>query len=55
MRVDDLDAFLAELRAKGITNEGEIMVWEQGKHAWIRDLDGNRIELYEELLVDTAA
>jgi hypothetical protein len=23
--------------------------WERGKHAWITDLDGNRVELYEEL------
>jgi catechol 2,3-dioxygenase-like lactoylglutathione lyase family enzyme len=55
LRVDDLDAFLEQLRAKGVTNEGEMLAWERGKHAWIHDLDGNRIELYEELLVDEAA
>ena len=25
------------------------IAWEGGKHGWIRDLDGNRLELYEEL------
>jgi catechol 2,3-dioxygenase-like lactoylglutathione lyase family enzyme len=49
LRVDDLDAFLSELEARGIDREGETLEWERGKHAWIRDLDGNLIELYEEL------
>jgi len=49
LRVDDLLQVLEQLRAKGIEMEGEILEWERGKHAWIRDLDGNRIELYEEL------
>lgn len=53
LRVDDLDAFLAQLRARDVPVEERILVWERGKHAWIRDLDGNRIELYEEILPGT--
>ncbi len=49
LRVDDLQGFLERLRAKGVTVEEQILAWERGKHAWIRDLDGNRVELYEEL------
>jgi catechol 2,3-dioxygenase-like lactoylglutathione lyase family enzyme len=50
LRVDDLDGFLERLRAKGVETEGEVFVWEQGKHAWIRDADGNRVEVYEEVV-----
>ncbi|MCA9929966.1 MAG: VOC family protein [Anaerolineales bacterium] len=49
LRVDNLDEMLAQLRTQGIVFEGETIEWEGGKHAWIRDPDGNRIELYEEL------
>lgn len=49
LRVDDLDGFLEQLRAKGVTVEERILEWERGKHGWIRDPDGNRVELYEEL------
>ena len=51
-RVDDLYAFLEELRAKNVEVEDNTIEWEQGKHGWIRDLDGNKIELYEEILLD---
>ena len=50
-RVDDLDRFLEHLRAQGVEIEDGILEWERGKHAWIRDPDGNRLELYEEILV----
>jgi catechol 2,3-dioxygenase-like lactoylglutathione lyase family enzyme len=49
LRVADLDRTLTELAAGGITIEKDRVVWEGGKHGWIRDLDGNRVELYEEL------
>ena len=49
LRVDDLEGFLEQLKAKGIDTIKENLVWEGGKHAWIRDIDGNTIELYEEL------
>lgn len=52
LRVDDLDRFLARLRPLGVQIEDTILEWERGRHAWIRDLDGNRIELYEEILAD---
>jgi catechol 2,3-dioxygenase-like lactoylglutathione lyase family enzyme len=49
LRVKDLDRTLADLAAAGVTVEDQRIAWEGGKHGWIRDLDGNRIELYEEL------
>ncbi len=53
LRVDDLLGFLEGLREKGLEVEEEILKWERGKHAWIHDQDGNRIELYEEILRDS--
>jgi catechol 2,3-dioxygenase-like lactoylglutathione lyase family enzyme len=50
LRVDDLSSLLESLRAQGIQIEPKILEWEHGKHAWIRDGDGNRIELYEEII-----
>lgn len=52
-RVDHLDDFLIQLEAKGIQQERELLQWERGKHAWIKDLDGNLIELFEELFPET--
>ncbi|MBC8503815.1 MAG: VOC family protein [Anaerolineales bacterium] len=52
LRVDDLDQFLEQLQTKNVKNEGKILEWERGRHAWIHDLDGNRIELYEEILLN---
>ncbi len=49
LRVDNLDEMLARLREQGVPTEEKTIEWEGGKHAWIRDLDNNRIELYEEL------
>ena len=49
LRVDDVDAVLAYMATVGIEQEGEMLVWEGGKHARIRDPDGNKVELYEEL------
>lgn len=45
-RVTDLDGFLKDLaakRIKPIKRQDE----SYGKFAWIRDIDGNRVELYE--------
>lgn len=50
-RVDALHPFLDQLRAQGVVIEDEIVEWEGGKHGWIHDLDGNRLELYEELFM----
>ena len=46
-RVDDLDALLELLRAEGVQIDDKREVSEYGKFAWITDLDGNRIELWE--------
>jgi catechol 2,3-dioxygenase-like lactoylglutathione lyase family enzyme len=49
LRVDDLGEFLEQLRSKEVQIEDRLLEWERGRHAWIRDLDGNRVELYEEI------
>ena len=49
LRVHDLDQALERLAALGVEVEDRRVEWEGGRHAWIRDLDGNRIELYEEI------
>jgi catechol 2,3-dioxygenase-like lactoylglutathione lyase family enzyme len=50
LRVADLATLLEKLRAQGVDIEPETLEWTRGKHAWIRDGDGNRIELYEEIM-----
>ena len=46
-RVDDLDAVLAALVAKGVELAGEPSDEGYGKFAWIIDCDGRKIELWE--------
>lgn len=46
-RVDDLDALLAALAAKGVPCVGEPMDESYGKFGWIIDCDGRKIELWE--------
>ncbi len=53
-RVDDLHAFLDRLRDQGAPVEDRVLEWERGRHGWTRDPDGNRIELYEEILQDSS-
>jgi catechol 2,3-dioxygenase-like lactoylglutathione lyase family enzyme len=48
LRVDDLDAMIAELKAKGIEILGT-QTEDYGKFAWILDCDGNKIELWEQI------
>jgi len=50
LRVADLARLLEQLRTRGVPVEPKIVEWERGRHAWIRDLDGNRVELYEEII-----
>ena len=45
--VDDLDAFLAKLKAKGVTPLKRDDQDPSGKFAWIMDPDGNKLELWE--------
>ena len=49
LRVADLEDTLNRLMTAGVQVEEKRIAWEGGKHGWVRDLDGNRIELYEEL------
>ena len=47
-RVRDLAIFLAQLKAEGIEIE-KSEDFDYGRFAWIRDPEGNRIELYQPL------
>lgn len=47
LTVDDLDALLVALRAKGVELVGEPLDESYGKFAWIRDCDGMKVELWE--------
>jgi catechol 2,3-dioxygenase-like lactoylglutathione lyase family enzyme len=49
LAVDDLDAFLARLAAKGVTVLGRDDKGGAGKFAWILDPDGVKIELWQPL------
>jgi predicted enzyme related to lactoylglutathione lyase len=47
-RVSDLDAMLAQLRAKGADVAGEPQDMEGvGRFGWVNDPEGNRIELWQ--------
>lgn len=48
LRVDDLEAMLAELKAKGVESIGR-QDEDYGKFAWILDPDGVKIELWQQL------
>ena len=48
LRVDDLDAFLVGLKAKGVDILGT-QDEEYGKFAWIMDCDGIKIELWQQI------
>jgi catechol 2,3-dioxygenase-like lactoylglutathione lyase family enzyme len=45
--VDDLDAFLARIQAKGVTVLKQEDGGDTGKFAWILDPDGTKIELWQ--------
>ena len=47
LRVDDLEAMLEELKAKGVEVLGT-QFEDYGKFAWILDCDGIKIELWEQ-------
>ena len=48
LRVDDLDAMIAQLEAKGIEILGR-QDEDYGRFAWILDCDGIKIELWQQL------
>ena len=47
LRVRDLDALLARLRADGVEVDPNVETAPYGRFAWIVDVDGNRVELWE--------
>ena len=51
-RVDNLDEMLAQLRADGVEIVKGPESAENGKFAWILDLEGNKVELWEPMLWD---
>lgn len=46
-RVADLDALLATLRSEGVWVDEKMETSEYGKFGWIKDNNGNRIELWQ--------
>jgi len=51
-RVDNLDELLASLRENGVDIVGGPDAAENGKFAWIMDPDGNKVELWEPMIMD---
>jgi predicted enzyme related to lactoylglutathione lyase len=45
--VDDLDALLGRLKQEGVKIDAKRMNESYGRFAWIYDLDGNKIELWQ--------
>ena len=46
-RVDDLDALLVDLAAAGVWIDPKRQNESYGRFAWIKDCDGNRVELWQ--------
>ncbi|MBN8222718.1 MAG: VOC family protein [Spirochaetes bacterium] len=46
-RVQDIDALLAELKAKGVRIDEKRQDEDYGRFAWVYDGEGNKIELWE--------
>ena len=51
-RVDNLDELLDQLKQNGIEPVGGPDSAENGKFAWIMDPDGNKLELWEPMIMD---
>jgi predicted enzyme related to lactoylglutathione lyase len=51
-RVDDLDALLAQLAAANVWIDPKREDHVYGRFAWIKDCDGNRLELWQPLAVE---
>jgi len=49
LRVDDLDELLTALAAAGVRIDPHREEASYGKFAWIWDLEGNRVELWQPL------
>ena len=48
-RVDDIDALITKLTEAGVWVDPKRQDESYGRFAWIRDLDGNRLELWQPL------
>ena len=48
-RVQKMDELLAELAAKGVRIDEKRQDESYGRFAWIYDIEGNKIELWEPL------
>jgi len=46
-RVENLVELLKVIKEEGVEEVGKMEEYEYGKFAWIMDLDGNKIELWE--------
>ncbi len=51
-RVDDLDSLLATLSAAGVWIDPKREHYAYGHFAWIKDCDGNRVELWQPLKIE---
>ena len=51
-RVDDLDALLATLSSSGVWIDPKREHYAYGHFAWIKDCDGNRVELWQPLKIE---
>jgi predicted enzyme related to lactoylglutathione lyase len=51
-RVDDLDQMVENLRTAGVQIVGGPESHENGEFAWILDLDGNKVELWQPMAWD---
>jgi predicted enzyme related to lactoylglutathione lyase len=47
LRVDDLDALLAQLTAAGVRIDPHREDYSYGRFAWVWDPEGNRVELWQ--------
>jgi predicted enzyme related to lactoylglutathione lyase len=47
LRVENLSAFAEGLRAKGLEVKGPEDYGDMGAFAWVKDPEGNRLELYQ--------
>ena len=51
-RVDNMDELLEQLKQNGVEIEKGPESHENGKFAWIMDPDGNKLELWEPIILD---
>jgi predicted enzyme related to lactoylglutathione lyase len=54
-RVDDLDGLLRSLSDSGVWIDPKREDYSYGRFAWIRDCDGNRVELWQPLVSSDAS